>query len=363
MAIFPLLADPARYVPCLEDLRADPAVREHWIARFERHLDTLARLPSGDRRLDETPRWAEFRAAYRAEFAALRGQPEAPNGATVLALCGLRSRLLRRHGYPDAFADLKQRENEAALRSYPEQLRRIDAADQPMALLTLNVLAANLNDFGSVEALARLEEDGGSLARGVERLPPRPWRYDDVEAAAARLLAAGERGEGVMIFVDNAGPEFVLAVVPLARALACRGATVTLAANSGPSLNDMTDREAESLLRTIAESDAVLRDALDQGSIRVVDSGGHEPLLDLSHVSVNCAAAARDTQLLMLLGMGRSIESNFDAAFTVDCIRLALAKCAHVAGLIGVPLLGPVCRLTRTAGPQATSTMLLKSPN
>ena len=46
----------------------------------------------------------------------------------------------------------------------------------------------------------------------------------------------------------------------------------------------------------------------------------------------------------MLEGMGRAIESNFDAVFSIDTIKIALIKDTMVAHVIGVELFEPVFR-------------------
>ena len=42
--------------------------------------------------------------------------------------------------------------------------------------------------------------------------------------------------------------------------------------------------------------------------------------------------------------MGRGVESNFDASFTVDALRLALLKDEHVAAGIGAALFDCICK-------------------
>jgi len=349
MSVFPLLAHPAEYLPCLEDLKADPSAREYWIGRFERHLKTLAALPHPSGRLETAPRFVEFRASYWKGLSRLRADPDSEERITVLTICEFRTRQLRRFGFADAFAELKRAQNDAAMAQLAGHLRRLDALPDAMESLVRCLLAANINDFGSAEALARLNEDGDSLARAIERLPQRPWRFDQFDAVVARLSQLAAAGERLMLFVDNGGPEFVLAVIPTAREIARRGGSVCLAANSGPALNDVTDLEARSLLDRAAALDPILGEGWNNGRIQVVDSGCTEPLLDLSHVSVNCAAAALGCSGLMLMGMGRSIETNYHAAFRVDCVRLGLVKDEHVAGLLGVPLFEPICRLDPAA--------------
>ena len=56
--------------------------------------------------------------------------------------------------------------------------------------------------------------------------------------------------------------------------------------------------------------------------------------------------------MFVLEGMGRAIESNFDAAFTVDCLQLALLKDPRVAAhIVGAELYDCVCKYTPVEAP------------
>jgi type II pantothenate kinase len=348
MAVFPRLADPGSYVACLQDLHADPVSRDYWLKRFARHVAILHGLPQDGGSLEQAEAWPAFEADYLNGLDRLRREPWSARELTVLSLCEYRSRVLRRHGLGDPFSALKADENAQALAGLPARLAELDGRadhERPAELLR-GLLAANVADFGSVEALERYRAGGWNLSDDCARLPRRPWRFDDLDAMIAGLDEAAARGRRVVVFVDNAGPEFVLGVLPLARELAGRGAHVTLAANSGPALNDVTDAEARRVLALAVARDGRLAALADAGRIEVVDSGCAEPLLDLRHVSVHCAERARDAGLVVLIGMGRSIETNFDAAMTCDCARLALVKDEMVARLLRVPLFAPCCRWT-----------------
>lgn len=54
-----------------------------------------------------------------------------------------------------------------------------------------------------------------------------------------------------MLFVDNAGADVVLGMLPLARELLCNGAQVVMAANSIPAINDVTADELVALLAEV----------------------------------------------------------------------------------------------------------------
>ena len=70
-------------------------------------------------------------------------------------------------------------------------------------------------------------------------------------------------------------------VLPLARELLGRGSAVVLAANSVPSINDITAPELQGVLRQAGNLDKALGRALAEGSLCAVPSGNDLPVIDL----------------------------------------------------------------------------------
>lgn len=101
---------------------------------------------------------------------------------------------------------------------------------------------------------------------------------------AVSALASG-RHRKAMLFVDNAGADVVLGMLPLARELLRSGAEVLLCCNSLPSVNDITAPEMEQLLPRVADADAVLASAISSDRLRVVADGNDLPVIDLRRVS------------------------------------------------------------------------------
>jgi len=64
-------------------------------------------------------------------------------------------------------------------------------------------------------------------------------------------------------------------------------------------------------------------------------------------VSAELADAAADVDLLVLEGMGRAIETNLYARFTVDCLKLGMIKHPEVAACLGGRLYDCVCKFDR----------------
>jgi len=85
----------------------------------------------------------------------------------------------------------------------------------------------------------------------------------------------------VAIFVDNSGFDIVLGILPLAREMLRQGSRVILCANSAPALNDVTHSELVVLLRQVATICPTISKALDDGTLRSMETAQGGPCLDL----------------------------------------------------------------------------------
>jgi type II pantothenate kinase len=174
---------------------------------------------------------------------------------------------------------------------------------------------------------------------------------DDYDRLEQDLLAGPPIKWGkVVVFVDNAGSDFLLGVMPLARELALAGTKVVLAANELPSLNDITADEAANQVELLTAVDEDLAALVAGGMLEVVSRGNDIPLIDLSGVTDELNQVAADADLVVLEGMGRAVESNFDAHFKVDALHLALLKDPSVAARVGGQVYDCVCKYTPKAG-------------
>lgn len=352
MPTLPLLADPATYRPCIQNLLTDgDTVRDYWLTLFKHHVETLAKLTVRGQLLCDSAEWPAFHADYLAGLAALRTQPDLRGRLTVLELTKYRDEKLHSHGYFDPFLDLKTRENSLALRQLPALLSELDGArrEQQCEILARGLFAGNLFDMGSKAVVSEFEAGTFDFLAARGRVRPRPWPVDHLDAWQKAISHRLPAYRHCLFFVDNAGPDIVLGVIPLVRDLLRRGMRVTLAANSAPALNDITATELLSLLQCIREMDAALDDAIRTGRLVVVPSGCMSPLIDLAELTLECCAAARDCDLLVLEGMGRAIESNYDARFTVDTLKIALIKDRMVADILGVTLFDPIWKFEPAA--------------
>ncbi len=345
------LAAPHHYRACDWDLGADAAGRQQWDHLFRWHLDDVL-LPLIRTEYPDAPaaRLEACRREYLARLDDIAVRPEAQPRVDVLYYTQVRESLLQHYGFDDPFRAIKQQENEAALDLLPEVLAEIDAAppqERPL-LLARGLMAGNIFDLGA-KATIQMHRDGNTAFRATrERLPARPWRYDDLAAWEARWNGATPYREAVF-FVDNAGGDVTLACLPLARWLVAQGMRVTLAANTRPALNDITAAELGPLLERAAELDGPLASAVRDGRLRVLASGSTAPLIDLTRLAPAFVTAVANADLIMLHGMGRAIESNFHVDFRCDVLRTAVLKDEAVAGRIGAQIFDCVFRFTPAA--------------
>ena len=352
LAVLSLLADPQSYAACTWDLLADDGHRAYWLNLFRAHIHTIADLIRSELGPAAAGRVDAFLAEYFDGLHILDVRPDAWGSLNVLKLCLYQQGLLKRHGFPDPFAQIKAKETHKAIELYPQVVRELDALRRPerMEALARAIFAGNEFDLGCEATTARYHNDGHDFHEAMERIPPRPWPEDDFDAWLTMATGRQPAYRQVFFFVDNAGADAVLGCIPLARDLLAAGASVTLAANSEPSLNDITIGELNEALGDLRQLDPPLERALAGGRLQTVASGCGAPLIDLSQVSEACHQAARGADLLILEGMGRSVETNRTARFTCDALRVALIKDPFVASQLGVALFSPVWRFDKPSG-------------
>ena len=165
----------------------------------------------------------------------------------------------------DPMAALKRWENAEALRDLPAVLAALDALPprRRQEQLVFGLLAGNMFDWGAHAVVAKLETGALTFeAAGAAVL--RSPHLDDSELFFARLDRAPAHRRAI-IFVDNAGFDIGLGVLPFVRYLLQRGTEVVLAANSLPALNDITYRELLGLIDAIAQNDVVIQQAVLSG--------------------------------------------------------------------------------------------------
>ncbi len=347
MGAFVKLADPASYVACPWNLSLDAQGREYWVGFFKRHINTILKLgveaaiARDEPEKDASQRAASCRAEFYETFDRFAANPASYGVVTIVTLDKWRDQILRKHGFVDAFIDLKNRENEKMLPLLPAISAQIDAlsgAAQIKALVE-GVFAGNIFDMGADATAKAFLGHSPDFFNTRATLAKQPWLIDDFDALEARLLSA-QRHRKALFFIDNAGSDFLLGALPLARWLAQRDTQVILAANERPTLNDMTVHDVRAWWPRIVETEPGLKPL----PIEIVSTGTGEPLIDLSDVSEELNRAAERADLVILEGMGRGVESNLEARFSCDVLKIAMIKDVAVASRIGGKVFDVVCK-------------------
>lgn len=310
------------YVRCDRDLRAHPSSQVYWLDVFRASLRTHFECGG----LTDSERIGAGIAAMESVLESILARE---GRFDTIDLDLARQVGLRVADLPDAYAELKRVANDAALAALPEVLHHLDAApaDQRWALIFREMLAGNWFDMGTVELVEAWRAAGGDVRQGHQRVPERPWRWDDVEVFSEAVVLDHSP---VVILLDNAGPDTIFGAFSFARELLRSGREVRLAANDGPALNDVQVHDLPELIARAAQVDVIFGE-LEQG---IVNTGSSMPLLDLSNISVALANATQDAGLLVFCGMGRGLESNWTASFDLPVLRVASVKNPDVADLI-----------------------------
>ncbi|MEM9110402.1 MAG: ARMT1-like domain-containing protein [Planctomycetota bacterium] len=348
-AVFPLLAEPSAYVACPWDLGKDANRRAYWLGVFRNHWPSLLKHAANeaeDRGVDAGRACQQADERFTRYLDTVADQPEAFGRLDVLSICWHRENALREAEIADPYRLLKLTENERALLLLPSLLEELDAASETDRdrLIIEGVFAGNIFDMGAEQTQEMFESGVVDFAAVRAKLKPRPWRYDALDTWSIRLK--DKPYQAAVLFVDNAGPDIVLGMIPLARQLLRQGTHVVLSANSAPSLNDVTHDELTRLIDRVAALDATIREAVAGEQIQLVESGNRAPLMDLTRVHPQLAAICEELpiDLVVLEGMGRSMESNPDCQLLCDCLRLAMVKDLGVADSFDAELFDLVMR-------------------
>ncbi|KAL3694172.1 hypothetical protein R1sor_007823 [Riccia sorocarpa] len=374
---FPLLADPSGYEPNTIDL-SDLSEREYWFNILSNTLpDLVEKAVASEGGTDNAKKRGDaFAQAFRAHLTRLSEEPAAYGKLGLANLLELREECLREFHFTDAYRAIKQRENEAALAVLPDLLAELDTMTPSERILALveGLLAANIFDWGSA-ACVELYRSGTimEIYRMSRDKMKRPWRVDDFDLLRKRWTGEGDSTppkphKRALLFVDNAGADIVLGVIPFARELLQRGTEVVLVANSLPAINDVVATEIPPIIAEAAKYCGVLRRAAVAGglltdavsssedssqedqsqpvpALYVVASGSGSPCIDFRQVSSEVAEAAKDADLVVLEGMGRAVHTNFNAKFKCDVLKLAMIKNKRLAEkLLKGSLYDCICR-------------------
>eukprot|EP00898_Chlorokybus_atmophyticus_P006608 jgi/Chlat1/6949/Chrsp52S06615 len=351
-----------------------------WIDIFRRSIPAFRARAAADASVPDAGRLADqFAINYDNIMQRVEKDPLAYGELNCMALCALRDNCLRDLGFRDIFAvvkaSLEAAENATSLELLSGVLCEVDAVSdegERIRNLVRGVFAGNVFDLGTPETAAWFESGAFSFADQLGKLLARPWLYDDLdifaqhwqtaahyrEVCTCAEFSSGEHGtvltakrpsSQVVMFVDNAGADVVLGMIPLAREFLRKGTKVILAANAVPSLNDITHEELVGILQMVRNIDNVIARALDEETLRCISSGSDMPVLDFRRISSELVEAAGEADLIIVEGMGRSIETNLYAKFTCDSLKLGMVKHQEVADALRGRMYDCVCKFDRSS--------------
>uniref|UniRef100_A0A3B3XDG3 4'-phosphopantetheine phosphatase n=1 Tax=Poecilia mexicana TaxID=48701 RepID=A0A3B3XDG3_9TELE len=363
----PLLQDPSSYIPDTVDLTEDAQAREYWLSCFEEALDgVVKRAVASQPDIPEAAERAEkFRQKYLHKLQTLRHQPFAYGSLTVRSLLDTREHCLNEFNFPDPYSKIKERENDIALKYYEKAVKSLEELsweDRQFALVR-GVLAGNVFDWGAkaigLFPYSYFKLVGKNTSAKVFSFKlflmfcfssDRPWLVDSFDQWLERLKGPPHRC--ALFFVDNSGVDIILGVMPFVRELLSRGTEVVLASNSGPALNDVTNSELQILTERIAAMDPVIDSALREDRLTLVQDGSSSPCLDLSRLDKVLAMLVRErqTDLVIIEGMGRAIHTNYYAMLSCESLKMAVIKNSWLADRLGGKLFSVVFKYEVPAG-------------
>eukprot|EP00884_Botryococcus_braunii_P001633 jgi/Botrbrau1/11470/Bobra.27_4s0010.1 len=415
---FPLLLEPDNYMPDTLDIYSDRGELEHWVGVLINQIDSVVEKGvAGDKEPNnpEQNTKVELRgnalknALTKIFEQVLSSDPKRPGWGTfsLSELFEMREDALHQHGFDDIYKLDKARENQKSLEVLPIVLAELDAMPgmQRLTALIEGALAANIFDWGAQEC--RKYYATGSIVNIYREArvkhARRPWRLDNFEALSEKWFSRMDTEDidttavpptpfrRVIMFVDNAGADIVLGMLPLARELLRMGAEVVLVANEDPAINDVTASELRAILREASEKDHVIKEARESAlaakranggrippypgeprraiscanlaslvekdadssqkspqespslglrtfssmqrkpRLYVCRNGHSSPCLDLRRIPSVLADATVGCDFVVIEGMGRAIHTNFNARFRCPSLKLAMIKNEHLA--------------------------------
>ncbi len=356
-AAFPLLAPESpeyQYVACQWDLQEHPEKRAHWIGLFRSHFESLSQqavaeaTDRGESEASVLPKLAVASDLFMTYLDQIEANPTCFGTLYIIQICYAREKALREAGLADPYRLAKARENDAALKLLPALFEELDALPDPQKAeqVMRGTFAGNIFDLGATKTV-ELFKDGKPVDFHDVRnkLAPRPWLIDGLDAWNQKI-SSDKPYTAAAVFVDNAGCDVILGMIPFVRDLLQRNINVVLTANSYPALNDIIHSELVPIINGIANWDKTIADALDNHTLRVVPSGNGAPLIDLNYVGEELVDAVNEmnVDLVVLEGMGRAIESNLNAQFTCDSLNIAMIKDTGVANALGGKVYDLLCK-------------------
>ncbi|XP_035721308.1 4'-phosphopantetheine phosphatase-like [Vespa mandarinia] len=354
----PLLKDPTSYNPDTTDLVEDKEARDYWLHCFEESVDKfVARaILSQPQNPTAKDRATKLREKYINRLHYLNLQPFAYGILTVRTLLDTIEHCMKEFDFPDPYLYQKKKENEEALKHLKDRIIVLDNLDgiEKLRALILGVLSGNMFDWGAKDVATLMETTDFGFKEAQEKIPGRPWLVDNLDEWIHRLQNDAPH-KCAAIFVDNSGVDIVLGILPFARDLLQRGTKVILCANSMPALNDVTYPELVVILRDAAKICKVIKEGLKENRLLAMETGQAGPCLDLSRLNLDlCLAMVKhNVDLIVIVGMGRTLHTNLYANMKCECLKLAVIKNRWLALRLGGDMYAVICKYEKA--PQKTT--------
>ncbi|KAF7269947.1 4'-phosphopantetheine phosphatase [Rhynchophorus ferrugineus] len=336
--ICPVLQDPDEYTPDIVDLLSNETARNYWLITLEGVVKKF--VDKAENLNPENPKATEHAQACLQKFHNLVEQikldPLILKPLTVRTLLDYNEENLRVH-FKDAWQLQKETETLQALKTFSERIQKINSIgdfNKKWEELTKGVLAGNVFDWGST-VVAKIMDTSPSfgLSHAMDIIERRPWFIDDLDLWLKRLK--NNPYECAIIFVDNAGIDFILGILPFTRELLSMGTKVVLAANSYPSLNDVTYADLQMYCSLAGQYCTIIKDAMLNQKLVTVENGQKGPCLDLAHITSDLYDMMTEADLIIIEGMGRAVHTNLNAKFKVDSLKIAALKNEWLAKTLG----------------------------
>ena len=205
-------------------------------------------------------------------------------------------------GNNDPYRDLKHQSTQAALKLYPDLVKRVEASDDPLLTAIRLAIAGNIIDFAIFQQV--------DLESTIEKTLTQDFAVFDYDEFKRSL----KKTHSVLYIGDNAGESVFDRIL-----IEQLGKPVTYAVRGAPAINDVT-----------------YDDAIEAGLDRVatiVDSGTPAPGCTLEHCTPEFVRMFDEAEMIIAKGQG-----NFEALSDVsrEVYYLFLAKCQMVARELGV---------------------------
>ncbi|KAJ3654872.1 hypothetical protein Zmor_014027 [Zophobas morio] len=337
--VCPLLKNPSVYNPDTIDLVNDTKERKYWLpclANMVKKFVGKASFLNPD--YPEAAESAEicFQKFHELVVKAVE-DPSILEPLSIRTLLEFNEDNLQANNFKDAWYTQKVSESSAALKEFKDRIDFIDSiADFEARWLEIvtGVLAGNVFDWGSTVVADILETSTNfGFTQAMSTIEKRPWFRDNLDNWIDRIKK--ESYKEAVIFVDNAGVDFILGILPLVREFLKQNTRVILTGNTSPALNDVTYDELKLYSQEAAKNCPIIEKAINTDQLVMVENGQKGPCLDLANLSPELCQVMTSADLVVLEGMGRAVHTNLYAKFTVDSVKLAVLKNEWLAKSLG----------------------------